>query len=61
MSSTIKKSICRTYLLDKASQTRSHKYNRVSSKVYPYLEAKMREYMDNIVSTQPSKGKTISV
>lgn len=59
--SIIVKSLCKTYLLDFAARNRSHKFTRVSSKVYDYLEAKTRENMQNIVNSHPSKGKTISI
>jgi hypothetical protein len=61
MKTMIKKSMCRRHILDCAQKTRSHIFTRVDPSVYDYLEAKNREHIRNIVASQPSKGKTISV
>lgn len=58
---TIRKSLCKIYLLDFAAKNRSHKFTRVASKVYAHLDAQIKEHMKNIVMSHPSKGKTISI
>jgi hypothetical protein len=61
MKTMIKKSMCRRYILEYAKKNRSHIFTRVDPNVYFHLDAKIREHIINIVSSQPSKGKTISI
>ena len=61
MKRMIKKSMCRRHILDYAQKSKSHVFTRVNPTVYDHLDIKIREYIKNIVASQPLKGKTISV
>jgi hypothetical protein len=61
MKTLIKKSMCRRHILEYAQKNRSHVFTRVDPNVYIHLDFKIREHIRNIVSSQPSKGKTISI
>jgi len=55
----INKSNCKKYLLDPANQ-RAYKMTRVSGKVFENLDNQLVQWMHNLLTSQPSKGKTIT-
>lgn len=59
MSSLINKSKVKRYILDFASENRSHKFTRVSQDAIDMVEAAARAAAKAIVTSAPSKGKTL--
>jgi len=55
----LNKSAVRTYLLDVARATRSHRFERVSAETLEWLEGALRERIEALVRAQPSAGVTI--
>jgi hypothetical protein len=49
----------RRYILDYAKKSRSHKFTRVSQEALDRVEAATRAACHAVVSTCPSKGKTL--
>ena len=50
---------CRDFLLEQAAQTRTHKFDRVSTEALMGLNEEVRRLMIALVRRLPSKGKTI--
>ena len=55
----LNKTHLRSFLLDYARRTRSHPFTQVADAVYDDLEAVLRKAARELVSRQPSKGRTI--
>jgi len=59
MSSLINKSKVKRYILDYASKNRTHTFTRVSQEAIDRVEAAARAAAKAIVTSAPSKGKTL--
>ena len=59
MNSLINKSKVKKYILEFAEANRSHKFTRVSQEAIDRVEAAARAAAKAIVTSAPSKGKTI--
>lgn len=55
----ISKSRTRDYIMARAPGLRHHKFERISRDSFDYLDMKYKELCDELVFSQPSKGKTI--
>ena len=55
----INKSKVKRYILDYAANNRSHKFTRVSQEAIDRVEAAARSAAKAIVTSAPSKGKTL--
>lgn len=55
----ISKSKVKRYILDFASTNRAHKFTRVSQETLDKVEAAARAAAKSIVTSAPSKGKTL--
>lgn len=58
--SLINRAACKAHLLDLSSRHRAGRFTRVSSNVYPMLEAALRKTMLDFVRTHPTMGVTLS-
>lgn len=59
MTTLINKSKVKRYILDFASENRAHKFTRVSQEALDKVEAAARAAAKSIVTSAPSKGKTL--
>ena len=59
MSSLLNRSEVKKVLLAKAKELRSHPFTRVSKDALDWVEIKVLEACEKLVTSQPSKGKTI--
>lgn len=59
MNSLINKSKVKRFILDFASENRAHKFTRVSQETLDKVEAAARSAARAIVTSAPSKGKTL--
>ena len=59
MTTLINKSKVKRYILDYAATNRSHKFTRVSQEAIDSVEAAARAAAKAIVTSAPSKGKTL--
>jgi hypothetical protein len=59
MNNLINKSKAKKYILEYAANNRAHKYTRVSQETLDRVEAAARSACKAIVTTAPSKGKTL--
>ena len=59
MTTLINKSKVKRYILDYAATNRSHKFTRVSQEAIDRVEAAARAAAKSIVTSAPSKGKTL--
>lgn len=50
---------CKKFALEFAKSTRHYKFSRVSEDFLVACEVSMRNYIQNRISAQPSKGKTL--
>ena len=55
----INKKAVKQYVLERAQQTRHHKFTRVSSSYYDYIEGVLRAAIRENIKQQPSMGKTL--
>lgn len=58
--SYINRAACHRFLLAYATDTRQHKFSRVSGELLDRLNADMEARLRKIVQAQPSKGATIA-
>ena len=56
----INRSHVRQYILDHASKTRAHPWDRVAGSIFIEAEAHLKAFLRERVRQMPSKGKTIS-
>ena len=61
MASLINRSACKKFVLSVAENTRAKKFTRVSADVFDHLEYVMQKGIRDLVRTQPTLGKTISM
>lgn len=59
MTTLINRSKVKRYILDYASENRAHKFTRVSQEALDKVEAAARSAARSIVTSAPSKGKTL--
>ena len=59
MTSLVNKTKVRRYVLDFAAGSRAHKFTRVSQGAIDKVEAAARQAARALVTTAPSKGKTL--
>lgn len=59
MTTLINRSKVKRYILDFASENRAHKFTRVSQEALDKVEAAARTAAKAIVTSAPSKGKTL--
>ena len=59
MTTLINRSKVKRYILDYASENRAHKFTRVSQEATDRVEAAARSAARAIVTSAPSKGKTL--
>lgn len=59
MTTLINRSKVKRYILDFASDNRAHKFTRVSQEAIDRVEAAARAAAKSIVTSAPSKGKTL--
>lgn len=57
--SLLNRSAVKKVLLERYKSKKFHPMDRVGSDVYAYLEAKLMNTIDHVISLQTSKGKTI--
>jgi len=59
MNNLTKQSQVKKFILDFAANNRAHKFSRVSQETLDRIEAAARSAAKAIVTTAPSKGKTL--
>jgi hypothetical protein len=59
MNTLINKSKVKKYILEFAEANRAHKFSRVSQEAMDKVEAAVRSACKGIVTSAPSKGKTL--
>lgn len=52
---------CKVYAISYVVTHRAHKFERISADVKDYLEGVVRQAIEKVVSSHPSRGKTIQM